>query len=363
MTKHTEDTEVVSVRLPKRLLSRLSQWASGSSMSQTVRNILECGISPGSHDQTDEMARLRADDEAALLALITKMCDQQPLTRTEWIYLVNTVQIGFAQFRPVCSHVSTSLVEANLRAFAAFLALRDEYYGTVHPHPGDSYYHNNMGSADRTAPMAAQVEAVLQRIRGPYISVGYAESLSHTLLVALKKEQPVPQDRLNRALGPALPGLVQAARRLYALRTGQPLADSDQIQPPAPVSVQTRVGTASVWMILEKFSVGACIGLDAHNLSLSCDTALDLNDLALLFDIADASWVDPAQKVGVFQCGKWGVVAAQGLDGVYELTLPGCRIHLTQETRTDLRAALQAAQTHLDVQPILQSRMRQYGSL
>ena len=363
MTKNTEDTEVVSVRLPKRLLARLTQWATSGNISQTVREVLERGMPPHSTDQADEMVRLQADTEAALQSLVTKMRTKQPLTRTEWAYLANTVQLGFAQMRPFYSHVRARLLEDNLRAFVAFLALRDEYYPTLNAHPGDGYYYSHLGATDRTAPLAAQVDETLQRIHGPYISVGYAESLSRNLLVALNQEPPVPQDRLNQVLGPALSGLVHAAQRLYVLRAGQPLAGSDQIQPPAPVSAHTQVGGVSVWMLLQKFSVSAGIGLDAHNLILSCDTALELEDLDLLFEIVDASWIDPAHRAGAFQCGKWGVVAAQGIDGMYDLVLPGCRIHLTKETRANLRAAIRAAQIHPDVQPILQAHMERYGSL
>lgn len=168
------------------------------------------------------------DENATLSVLVAKTQTDAPFTRAELLYLAEKIQRGMAQYRRWYSHVRKSLIAANLRAFGAFMELRDDLYPKDFPEVGDTrnqYYHGKLRTSGREGSWADHVEGVLQEVSGEYVDVERAEWLlqSQSLASALRNEPAVPEDRLNQAIAPYKSFLVQAALRVQHLKTAHPL--------------------------------------------------------------------------------------------------------------------------------------------
>ena len=276
------------------------------------------------------------DENATLSALVAKTQTDAPFTRAELLYLAEKIQRGMAQYRRWYSHVRKSLIAANLRAFGAFMGLRDDLY------PEDC-------SEDTRE----------------YVDVERAEWLLRSLAVALRNEPAVPEDRLNQVMAPYKTSLVQAALRVQYLKTAQPLGlmqEAEAQNIPYPPVKMDDIEIALSMCNGEMFAISI---IHSHDLELWCHNPAEIDDLVLLLDAMEA---EPTLETRV--AGKWGATVVAdppcsvnifGANWSLYIKVPGCRIRFSKEQVDTLRAALHTALARPEVAAVMTAQAFRYG--
>ncbi len=271
-----------------------------------------------------------------------------------------------AQYRRWYSHVRKSLIEANLRAFGAFMGLRDDLYPEdCSEDTRDQYYHSKLRTSGREGSWADHVEDVLQEVSGKYVDVERAEWLLRSLAVALRNEPTVPEDRLNQVMAPYKTSLVQAALRVQYLKTAHPLrvmqeAEAQNI--PYPPVKRDDIEIALSMCNGEMFAISI---IHSHDLELWCHNPAEIDDLVLLLDAMEA---EPTLETRV--AGKWGATVVAdppcsvnifGANWSLYIKVPGCRIRFSKEQVDTLRAALHTALARPEVAAVMTAQTFRYG--
>ena len=362
---HESDTTVLSVRLPKRLSTLMTQMTEGGrSTSEVIREMIEQRLSLTYSEPTleEETAFLWGDERSTLMALVEKAENHQDYSHAEWLYVAEKVQRAASQYRRWYSHVRKSTVETNLRAFAAFMVLCDQVVCLTHPEGmPPSFYYRNMGlpgSTDSAASWVDHVDTALQKIPGDHISVEQAEPALRNLAVALRCEPTLNVDCINKALAPYKIALVQSALRAQYLHAGHPPMRNVDPHDDKKYWPALMNGAVYVGLFMTHGEIRATIQISSHALNLLCLNMAEIDDLILSLDMICAE-----SGQGFFYAGKWQAAALGDITHARHLEVSNCCIRLKEEEANALRETLHAALDRPEVVAVMKAQAWRYGAV
>ena len=225
--------QTLSIRISETLrefLERSKQVISnarGESVSTSdVAKILLESAKDDLLDHRLEMAELQRTPTESLIAIRKKWEYGQPLSRAEWIFLGQYIQIACEEISEDPRMPTNSAFVAVLEAVLAIRSLRvDRGTGL------DRYYVGNLGDANSALLNERQFDPEsAPRVMNELIKVlresvpGKKPSFAgRNLFVALRDEELTDVVALNRVLEPYLPALLRLAARGHWIREQRPL--------------------------------------------------------------------------------------------------------------------------------------------
>lgn len=219
------------------LLEKLAQVkeALGIAASDVAREAMEKGldkllIEKQNAPDYKAFSQLLCNVRGSLLTLLRKEETDQDLTRSEWGFLAHLVNESYDCFYHQVDAISRDLLAANLRAFAAFIELRNTEYPHLTNKSGDAYYFGNMSFswASKDAEkldISSYVETCVNGLPH-YPSVGAGVFCSRNLNVALRDEPGIALSKLNKMLRPYLRALLKVSLRGYWLKNKEAIITS-----------------------------------------------------------------------------------------------------------------------------------------
>lgn len=208
------------------LLERLNQVKDllGVGASDLAREAMEKGLEKLLVDKQNAPDReaflqLQCNLRGSLFTLLRKAAAQQNLSRPEWGFLAFLVNEAYDRYHANSDVICRDLLVANLRAFAAFISLRNIEYPHLAKCRENGYYYGNMSFSwaahyRETLDIPEYVEACIIGLP-EYPSSGAGAFSSRNLDVALRDEPGIDLVKLNSTLRPFLNDLLQIALRGY----------------------------------------------------------------------------------------------------------------------------------------------------
>jgi hypothetical protein len=173
-----------------------------------------------------EAAELQQDQTASLVAIRRKWQSGQPLTRSEWVFLGQYIQVATEELKQNAVPPPAQSFIAIFEAFLAVRSLRTDRGGGL-----DRYYLENLGIPEGGGLNERQLDPELV----PQTVAEITEKLKRNpeekkpliagrcLYVALRDEAVSELAALNRALEPHLPALFRLAARGHWMREQRPV--------------------------------------------------------------------------------------------------------------------------------------------
>ncbi len=226
--------QTLSIRISETLrefLERSKQVLSSGGRGESVStsDVAKMLLESAKEDRLDfrlEVAELQRDPTASLIGIRRKWQGQQPLTRSEWIFLGQYVQVATEDLQQNAAPPPAPSLIAILEALLAVRNLRTDRGGGL-----DRYYLGNLGIPEGGGFNERQLDPELV----PHAVTGLVEDLRQNpgarkplsagrcLFVALRDEALSDLAALSRMLGPHLPALFRLAARGHWLREHRPV--------------------------------------------------------------------------------------------------------------------------------------------
>ncbi len=180
-----------------------------------------------------QVADLQGDPTASLVSLRRKWQGEQPLTRPEWVFLGQYIQVATEDLKENAVPPPAPAFVGLLEAFLAVRSLRTERGGGL-----DRYYLGNLGVPEGVGYNERQLDpdlvpqTVASLINGLRQSPDGSKPLiaGRCFYVALRDEAITDTAKLNRVLEPYLPTLFRLGARGHWMREHRP-ARSPRDQP------------------------------------------------------------------------------------------------------------------------------------
>lgn len=225
--------QTLSIRISERLreyLERSKQVLSsgGRGDSVSTSDVAKMLLESAKEDRLDfrlEVADLQRDPTASLVAIRRKWDGKQPLTRSEWVFLSQYIQIATEDLTEHAIPPPAPSFISLLEAFLAVRSLRTERGAGL-----DRYYLGNLGVPEGGGLNERQLdpELVPQTVAKVIGEIRQNLGASKPLLagrcfyVALRDESIADLMALNRVLEPHLTSLFRLAARGHWMREHRP---------------------------------------------------------------------------------------------------------------------------------------------
>jgi hypothetical protein len=330
---------------------------------------------------TNDFALLYADADATLRRLATKLYKDPHvfLTRMEMAFIAERIQYEYAVLVGCECHIVTTTVKANLKAFTAFMNLRDYLYPD--DYPGDNYYQGNLGTGSCDGSIVGQAQAVCSALTTETIHSSQAGLLSRNLAVALRQEPSVPDDLLNEEVGPYMPTLLKALLYMRYLRDyrsrkngAKPFGYADPSKAvPENQGEPVKVGDVAINIIpikaRESRAMELSMLIEIGSTSQQTTPMVTLNNSAQILDFSLLLRVS-ASSTDFFRGdtldGRFGIVRTPTIGDLKQATyldVNGCRLWIGESLFSDMVAAMKEALARPSVAQILTDQSLLYGSL
>lgn len=229
--------QTLSIRISETLrefLERSKQVLSSGGRGESVStsDVAKMLLESAKDDRLDfrlEVADLQRDPTASLVAIRRKWQGEQPLTRSEWVFLSQYIQVATQDLKQNAVPPPAQSFMAIFEAFLAVRSLRTDRGGGL-----DRYYLENLGVPEGGGLNERQLDPELV----PHTVAEITEKLRQNpegkkplmagrcLYVALRDEAVCDLAALNRALEPHLPALFRLAARGHWTREHCPVRSS-----------------------------------------------------------------------------------------------------------------------------------------
>jgi hypothetical protein len=293
----SEKGKSFSFRPGESLLGKIDQVKRllGLSASDTAREALDAGLNSmlkrGYREQTmDEFTVLDANHTASLRLLVDKESRGSSLSRAEWYFVADKVNQTYRDLPEGIETLDPDLIAANLRAFSALIALRDETYPSLRGQEADRYYYGNMGYSyiDTSSigySISGHVDAAVSGFVRPHFGSG--DFPSRNLLVALRDEPDVDVSKLNYALKPFLKPLLMVALRGYWLKEKRPLVQAKESQYPFITLPKKSNAHFHLSPLAEKNGISCAIEPVNHHYVFALNNYVEISDFSTLFSTVE----------------------------------------------------------------------------
>lgn len=186
---------------------------------------------PTNDDQQKEGRRSdRSKPVPPLLSAFRAWQNGQALSRSQMLFLAEAAHAGIKQQQGFYNH---EYVADLLRAFKAVLTVKPKTSFSEQTNSLTSYYLSNLVEK-REGGLEASLNASITRIMEPTFA-GSPDFPARNLVVALRDEPPLDENKLNSELAPYLNTIFRLAIRQNWVETGNLFLDPDQ---PEPASAQ-----------------------------------------------------------------------------------------------------------------------------
>ena len=182
---------------------------------------------PTNDDQQNEGRRSdRSKPVPPLLSAFRSWRNGQPLSRSQMLFLSEAAHAAIKQNQGFYNH---EYVADLLRAFKAVLTVKPKARFSEETNSLTSYYLSNLVEK-REGGLDASLNATITRIMEPTFA-GSADFPARNLVVALRDEPPLDENKLNSELAPYLNTIFKLAIRQNWVETGNLFLDPDQAEP------------------------------------------------------------------------------------------------------------------------------------
>lgn len=229
---------------------------------------------PTNSDQQKEGQRgERSKPVPPLLSAFRAWRKGQPLSRSQMLFLAEAAHAAIKQHQGAYNHEYAADL---LRAFKAVLTVKPKTSFSHQTNSLTSYYLSNLVEK-REGGLEPSVNASITRIMEPTFA-GSIDFPARNLVVALRDEPPLDEDRLNSELAPYLSTIFQLAIRQNWIETGNLFLDPDQAEPTNSQywseihkSKKFEVNQFTLTLNADHKTAGATLSSDTGNMSFSVE--------------------------------------------------------------------------------------------
>jgi hypothetical protein len=288
--------QTLSIRISETLrefLERSKHVMSGGGRGESVStsDVAKMLLESAKEDRLDfrlEVAELQQDPTAALVAIRRKWQGRQPLTRSEWVFLGQYVQVATEDLKENAAPPPAHSFVAIFEAFLAVRSLRTDRGVEL-----DRYYLGNLGGLAGGGFNQRQLDPELvQRtvtglVKGLRHNPGGSKPLAagRCLYVALRDEDISELVALNEALEPHLPALFRLAARGHWMRERRPLRSlRDRPAVVGSVPLVARGGIKLSGSISSEGEVSLAFSLEQKNVVYPLGYFPEIREFAAMLD-------------------------------------------------------------------------------
>lgn len=364
--------QTLSIRISETLrefLERSRQVLSSGGRGESVStsDVAKMLLESAKDDRLDfrlEVAELQQDPTASLIAVRRKWQGGQPMTRSEWVFVGQYIEIATEDLKentvPPPMHSFVAILEALL----AVRSLRTHRGGGL-----DRYYLENLGVPEGSAWNDRQLDPELV----PQTIAGITEKLRQNpegrmpliagrcLYVALRDEAISDITALNRALEPYLPALFRLAARGHWTREHRPVRSlRDRSVLIGSVPPMEQGGIRLTGNISGEGDVSLLLSLEPRNVMYPLGTFPEVREFATMLER-----MKPGETWSGVHFHGYTVMGADTdpTQFVFYRRRDGVALGFSMEEWTHLKGLLAAALTSPKLRPFWEELELVYGEL